>query len=77
LYAKYLNKHLTSKYPNILANATHPGFVDTKSRSTTFPAISDVRLMLACSVGQGHPRALPACRLRNVSRHGSVQEGPV
>lgn len=30
LYAKYLNKHLTSKYPNILANATHPGFVDTK-----------------------------------------------
>lgn len=30
LYAKYLNKHLTSKYPNILANATHPGVVDTK-----------------------------------------------
>ena len=30
LYAKYLNKHLTSKHPNILANATHPGFVDTK-----------------------------------------------
>ena len=30
LYAKYLNKHLTSKYPNILVNATHPGFVQTK-----------------------------------------------
>jgi len=30
LYAKYLNKHLTSKHPNILANATHPGFVETK-----------------------------------------------
>ena len=30
LYARYLNKHLTSAYPNILANSTHPGFVDTK-----------------------------------------------
>jgi hypothetical protein len=30
LYAKYLTKHLHSKYPNILANATHPGFVETK-----------------------------------------------
>ena len=30
LYARYLNKHLTSSHPNILANATHPGFVDTK-----------------------------------------------
>ena len=30
LYARYLNKHLTSAYPNILANATHPGVVDTK-----------------------------------------------
>lgn len=29
LYAKYLGKHLTSAYPNIIANATHPGFVDT------------------------------------------------
>ena len=29
LYSKYLNKHLTSKYPNILVNATHPGFVKT------------------------------------------------
>lgn len=30
LYSKYLNKHLTSKYPKILANSTHPGFVSTK-----------------------------------------------
>lgn len=30
LYAKYLNKHLTSKYPNILANSSHPGFVSSK-----------------------------------------------
>lgn len=30
LHARYLNKHLTSAHPNILANATHPGFVDTK-----------------------------------------------
>lgn len=30
LYAKYLNKHLTSAHPNILANSTHPGVVSTK-----------------------------------------------
>lgn len=30
LYSKYLNRHLTAKYPNILANATHPGVVATK-----------------------------------------------
>lgn len=30
LYSRYLNRHLTSSHPNILANATHPGFVDTK-----------------------------------------------
>lgn len=30
LYSKYLARHLTSKYPNILANATHPGIVDTR-----------------------------------------------
>lgn len=30
LYSRYLNKHLTSKHSNILANAMHPGFVDTK-----------------------------------------------
>lgn len=30
LYAKYLNRHLTSAQPNILANATHPGVVSTK-----------------------------------------------
>ncbi|KAL8744079.1 MAG: hypothetical protein Q9190_003640 [Brigantiaea leucoxantha] len=30
LYARYLNRHLTAAHPNILANATHPGFVDTK-----------------------------------------------
>jgi NAD(P)-dependent dehydrogenase (short-subunit alcohol dehydrogenase family) len=30
LYAKYLNRHLTSAHPNILANASHPGVVDTK-----------------------------------------------
>ncbi|GAB7364997.1 hypothetical protein MBLNU230_g5780t1 [Neophaeotheca triangularis] len=29
LYAKYLAKHLTASHPNILANATHPGIVDT------------------------------------------------
>ena len=29
LYSRYLNKHLTSAHPNILVNATHPGFVDT------------------------------------------------
>lgn len=30
LYAKYLTRHLQSQYPNILANSTHPGFVETK-----------------------------------------------
>ena len=30
LYVKYLNKHLTSTHPKILANSVHPGFVDTK-----------------------------------------------
>ncbi|KAI4166712.1 MAG: hypothetical protein LQ343_007818 [Gyalolechia ehrenbergii] len=30
LYARYLGRHLTQAHPNILANATHPGFVDTK-----------------------------------------------
>ncbi|KAL5115826.1 hypothetical protein ACEQ8H_006321 [Pleosporales sp. CAS-2024a] len=30
LYARYLNRHLTSQYPNILSNATHPGIVETK-----------------------------------------------
>jgi len=30
LYAKYLTKTLHSKYPNILANSVHPGFVETK-----------------------------------------------
>lgn len=30
LYAKYLARHLTSSHPKILANAIHPGFVDTK-----------------------------------------------
>ena len=30
LYSRYLAKHLSSSHPNILANATHPGFVDTK-----------------------------------------------
>lgn len=30
LYSRYLNKHLTSAHPNILANATHPGVVSTK-----------------------------------------------
>ena len=29
LYSRYLARHLTKDYPNILANATHPGFVDT------------------------------------------------
>lgn len=30
LYSKYLARHLTSQNPNILANATHPGIVDTR-----------------------------------------------
>jgi len=31
LYARYLDRHLTQRsHPNILANATHPGFVETK-----------------------------------------------
>ena len=30
LYARYLAKHLTSQNPKILANAVHPGFVDTR-----------------------------------------------
>jgi len=30
LYARYLHRHLTSKHPNILSNATHPGIVETK-----------------------------------------------
>lgn len=30
LYSRYLARHLTAQHPNILANATHPGFVDTK-----------------------------------------------
>lgn len=30
LYAKYLTKNLKAKYPNIIANSIHPGFVDTK-----------------------------------------------
>lgn len=29
LYSRYLARHLTKEHPNILANATHPGFVDT------------------------------------------------
>ena len=30
LYAKYLARHLTSQHPNILANAIHPGIVETR-----------------------------------------------
>ncbi|KAF1829871.1 NAD(P)-binding protein [Decorospora gaudefroyi] len=30
LYARYLARHLTSQYPNILSNATHPGIVKTR-----------------------------------------------
>ncbi|KAF2199446.1 NAD(P)-binding protein [Delitschia confertaspora ATCC 74209] len=30
LYSKYLAKHLTASHPNILINATHPGFVETR-----------------------------------------------
>jgi NAD(P)-dependent dehydrogenase (short-subunit alcohol dehydrogenase family) len=30
LYAKYLDRHLHSKYPNILSNAVHPGIVETR-----------------------------------------------
>jgi len=30
LYAKYLARHVSSSHPNILSNATHPGFVETR-----------------------------------------------
>ncbi|KAK5127006.1 hypothetical protein LTR85_008365 [Meristemomyces frigidus] len=30
LYSKYLARHLTREHPNILANAIHPGVVETK-----------------------------------------------
>jgi len=30
LYTKYLARHLTARYPNILANAVHPGIVETR-----------------------------------------------
>lgn len=30
LYSKYLARHLTQENPNVLANATHPGVVETK-----------------------------------------------
>ena len=30
LYARYLDAHLHKSHPNILINATHPGFVETK-----------------------------------------------
>lgn len=30
LYTRYLARHLTPKYPKILINCMHPGFVDTK-----------------------------------------------
>ena len=30
LHARYLAKHVTPEYPNLLVNASHPGFVDTK-----------------------------------------------
>lgn len=33
LYARYLARHLTAAHPKILANATHPGVVDTAQTS--------------------------------------------
>ncbi|KAF2811975.1 NAD(P)-binding protein [Mytilinidion resinicola] len=33
LYATYLTRHLTSAHPGILANATHPGVVETRQSS--------------------------------------------
>lgn len=30
LYARYLGRHLSASYPNVLANAFHPGVVDTR-----------------------------------------------
>jgi NAD(P)-dependent dehydrogenase (short-subunit alcohol dehydrogenase family) len=54
LYAKYLNKHLTSKHPNILANSVHPGFVDTKmSRDDIhepYVQISYTKLLFLCKI---------------------------
>lgn len=34
LYSKWLNAHLTPEYPKIIANATHPGIVDTAQTNT-------------------------------------------
>ena len=33
LHARYLARHVTSSHPKILANATHPGFVETAMSS--------------------------------------------
>ncbi|KAH7046722.1 retinol dehydrogenase 12 [Macrophomina phaseolina] len=33
LYARYLARHLRAEHPNVLVNAAHPGFVDTKQSS--------------------------------------------
>jgi len=33
LHVRYLARHLTAEYPNILANASHPGIVETKMSS--------------------------------------------
>lgn len=36
LYARYLTRHLNKSHGNILINATHPGFVDTKMSTGKF-----------------------------------------
>ncbi|KAF2454486.1 hypothetical protein BDY21DRAFT_291306 [Lineolata rhizophorae] len=33
LYSRYLARHLAPRHPNILVNATHPGFVETRQSS--------------------------------------------
>ena len=53
LYAKYLNKRLTSKYPKILANSVHAGFVDTKMSAEDIHELHPVAGH-AMSVGMKH-----------------------
>lgn len=40
LYARYLEKHVTSTHPSLLANSVHPGFVDTKMSREDIHGIS-------------------------------------
>ena len=69
LYSRYLNRHLTSAHPHILANSTHPGFVDTKMSSEDihepFPIVGYAMSMgmapLKKDIWQGCASAMFAC----------------